>query len=75
MKTNKNTLLIVDDSEITRELLKNILSDKFDIIEEDNGYSAIDIIQSKSEELAAILLDVSMPGMNGFGVLETMKKK
>ena len=74
MKTNKNTLLIVDDSEITRELLKNILSDKFDIIEEDNGYSAIDIIQSKSEELAAILLDVSMPGMNGFGVLETMKK-
>lgn len=74
MKTNKNTLLIVDDSEITRELLKNVLSDKFDIIEEDNGYSAIDIIQSKAEELAAIILDVSMPRMNGFGVLEAMKK-
>lgn len=74
MKTNKNTLLIVDDSEITRELLKNVLSDKFDIIEEDNGYSAIDIIQSKAEELAAIILDVSMPKLNGFGVLEAMKK-
>lgn len=74
MMTNKNTLLIVDDSEITRELLKNVLSDKFDIIEEDNGYSAIDIIQSKAEELAAIILDVSMPKLNGFGVLEAMKK-
>ena len=74
MKTTKNTLLIVDDSEITRELLKNILSDKFEIIEEDNGGSAIEIIESKADELVAILLDVSMPGMSGFDVLETMKK-
>lgn len=74
MNTDKNTLLIVDDSEITRELLKNILSDKFNIIEQDNGSSAIDIIQSKADELAAILLDVSMPGMSGFDVLEAMRK-
>jgi len=73
MPANLKRLLIVDDSEINRELLKNILINNFDIIEADNGYSALEIIFKERNFLDAILLDISMPVLNGFNVLQIMK--
>lgn len=67
-------LLIVDDSEIDRMVLQSILWDEFDIIEANNGYEALEIILGKAEHLDAILLDVSMPVIDGFGVLKLMKE-
>ena len=68
-------LLIVDDSEIDREILFNILSNEFDIIQAVNGYEALEIILRGKEKLDAILLDVSMPILDGFSVLHFMKEK
>lgn len=75
MTRKDKTLLIVDDSEIDRMVLKNILCNEFDIIEADSGYSALEIILQKADCLDAILLDVSMPVLDGFGVLQLMKEK
>lgn len=72
MAINFKKLLIVDDSEIDREILKNILCDEFDIIEMDNGYSALEVILHENENLDAILLDLSMPVLDGFDVLRLM---
>ncbi len=67
-------ILIVDDSEIDREVLKRILCDDYDVIEVDNGYSALEILQKGIESLDAIMLDVSMPVLDGFSVLRLMQE-
>lgn len=74
MMENDKTLLIIDDSEIDREVLKNILCNEFDILEADSGYSALEIILKNTENIDAVLLDVSMPVLDGFGVLRIMKE-
>ena len=74
MAENDKTLLIVDDSEIDRAISKNILWKEFNIIEADSGYAALEIILKQTDSLDAILLDVSMPVLDGFGVLRMMKE-
>jgi putative two-component system response regulator len=71
---NYKRLLIVDDSEIDREVLKNILSSDFAIIEADNGYSGLEIILSGKPKLDAVMLDISMPVLDGFNVLQLMSE-
>lgn len=70
MKLKK--ILIVDDSEIDRELLAEILKDDFAIVKAASGFAAMEILVSKKESIDAILLDVSMPVLDGFGVLKMM---
>lgn len=67
-------ILIVDDSEIDREVLKSILDDEFELIEADNGYSALDIVLEKKQHVDAVLLDVSMPFLNGLSVLLILRE-
>lgn len=74
MAANSKKILIVDDSEIEREILKNILGDEFEIIEACNGYTGLETILRNEEHLDGILLDVSMPILDGFGVLRIMKE-
>lgn len=74
MNDNSKKVLIVDDSEIDREVLKSILCDEFQVTEAVNGYEGLEIILSKKNEIDAILLDVSMPVLDGFGVLGVMKQ-
>lgn len=71
---SKQTILIVDDSEINREVLKEIFKDQFTILEADNGKSAMDMIVKSRSFLAAILLDINMPEMDGFAVLSEIAK-
>lgn len=71
---NLKRILIVDDSEIDREVLKSIFSDEFEVIETDNGYSALEIILKKKEHLDAIVLDVSMPVLDGLSVLRILRE-
>lgn len=68
-------ILIVDDSEIDREILKSIFADEFDVIETDNGYSALEIILKKREHIDALLLDVSMPVLDGLSVLRLLREE
>ena len=67
-----STILIVDDIEINRTLLAEIFRNEYTIIEAEDGAEAIDIINS--EDVSAVLLDLIMPGMNGFAVLEEMNR-
>lgn len=68
-------ILIVDDAYINRELLKEILRDDYDILEAENGKEALEIIEKEAENINAVLLDLIMPVMDGFEVLERMQSK
>lgn len=67
-------ILIVDDSEIDRAVLKSILDDEFEVHEVDKGYSALEMILNKKENIDAILLDVSMPLLDGLSVLRILRE-
>lgn len=68
-------LLIVDDSEIDRKILKNILDIDFLVFEAENGYKGLEMMMEKHKELDGILLDIHMPVLDGFHVLELMREK
>lgn len=66
-------ILIVDDNSINRKLLCNILKDCYDIEEADNGETALEILKSEGDHILAVLLDIIMPGMDGFEVLKQIR--
>lgn len=70
----KQQILIVDDEEINRVILKGLFQDEYEIIEAGNGQEAITQLES-NQDIVLILLDVIMPVMNGFGVLDYMKEQ
>ena len=69
----KNRILIVDDAYINRELLKEMLSENYEILEAENGKEALDIVENE-KHINGILLDLVMPVMDGFELLEELKK-
>lgn len=75
MANDKRQLLVVDDSEIDRIILKSMLSAEFTIQEATNGSMAIEFITRISDQLDAVLLDISMPHITGFDVLQFMRDK
>lgn len=75
MLNGKKCLLIVDDTEIDRIILKSILSTEFEIMEAKDGNTAFEYITKRKEFIDAILLDISMPLIDGFDVLNFMKDK
>ena len=66
-------ILVVDDSDIIRNLLKKMFNDEYEIITADDGQEALDII-SKNNDLFGMLLDLNMPNVNGFAVLDYFKQ-
>lgn len=66
-------ILVVDDSDIIRNLLKKMFNDEYEIIPADDGQEALDII-SKNNDLFGVLLDLNMPNVNGFAVLDYFKQ-
>ena len=71
---HKYKILIVDDSEMNREILSSILGDEFDILEAADGKECISVIRKHGRDIALVLLDIVMPEMDGFEVLEFMNK-
>lgn len=72
--THKYKILIVDDSEMNREIFSSILGDEFDILEAADGKECISVIRKYGRDIALVLLDIVMPEMDGFEVLEFMNK-
>ncbi|MBQ6346850.1 MAG: EAL domain-containing protein [Clostridia bacterium] len=66
-------VLIVDDQEINRDVLGMILEDDYDIIYASNGREALQMIEEYRESLSVVLLDLIMPEMDGFKVLECVR--
>lgn len=68
----KQKILIVDDSEINRALLKEILGDGYEYLEAENGVRAVEILRERAD-VSLVLLDLIMPEMDGFDVLRVMR--
>lgn len=68
----KQLVLIVDDSEINRVILKEILRGEYEIIEAASGEECVNALKKYGTKVSVVLLDIIMPGMNGFDVLEYM---
>ena len=69
----KQKIMIVDDAEINRQILMAILGDKYEYVQAENGCQAVHMLQHDLT-IDLILLDINMPEMNGFQMLERMNK-
>lgn len=70
----KQKILVVDDSEMNREILIEILKDEFEIIEAENGKQALKLLRKHGKKISLVLLDIVMPVMDGFEVLAAMNR-
>lgn len=70
----RKNILIVDDSEINRALLSDMLSSEYEILEAENGMEAAAILHNQEQDIGLMLLDIVMPVMDGFETLEMMNK-
>lgn len=72
---HKEKILIVDDSEMNRMILADMLEADYEIIEAGDGARGIAILQQMSSQISLVLLDIVMPEMDGFDVLAVMNQK
>lgn len=73
-KLPKERILVVDDAEINRSILADMLSEEFEVLEAENGVEAIVLMQKYGELISLVLLDIVMPQMDGFDVLSMMNR-
>ena len=74
-QSEKPLVLIVDDSEMNRVILNEMLRDEYCILEADNGRTALDMVDRYGDELSLVLLDIVMPGISGFEVLADLSRR
>ena len=70
----KNAILIVDDSRLNRETLADILKDKYNIIEAEDGRSGLEVLEKRKDDIVLVILDIVMPGMDGFDVCRAIRR-
>ena len=70
----KQRILVVDDSEMNREILCDMLKDDYEIIEATNGQECVSLIEQYGKEISLVLLDIVMPVMDGFEILMYMNR-
>ena len=66
-------VLIVEDNALNREILSEILSTQYHVLEAENGQQALDVLQAHGDDVALILLDVMMPVMDGYTFLDRIR--
>ena len=71
----RNKILIVDDSLFNRQVLKDILKGKYEVAEASDGQDALGMIEEQKKEIAAVLLDIVMPKMDGIALLKELNAK
>ena len=70
----RDKILVVDDTRLNREFLKNILEDEYEIIQAQNGKEALLILKKQYQEIVLVILDLVMSDVDGFAVLEVMRR-
>ena len=75
MVRQQKKLLVVDDIPLNRMILQNLFAEEFTVLEAEDGYEALELIDQHKNDLAIVLLDLVMPKMDGFEVLELMNKR
>lgn len=71
----RQSVLIVDDSELNRKMLGQMLGSRFDIAEAASGEAWLQLLEQNATGISIVLLDIHMPGIDGFTVLEEMNQK
>lgn len=71
----RQSVLIVDDSELIRKMLGQMLGSRFDIAEAASGEACLQLLEQNATGISIVLLDIHMPGIDGFTVLEEMNQK
>lgn len=71
----KGKVLVVDDMEVNRAILLQILRDEYELVEAENGKEALAIMEEQRDSLSIVLLDLVMPQMDGFAVLKEMNER
>lgn len=71
---SQEKILVVEDNELNRTMLVEILSGQYATLEAENGQAALDILQTHTDDVALILLDIVMPVMDGYTFLDILKK-
>ena len=71
----RQQILIVDDSELNREILSEMLHTDFRILEAADGAQALEMLQQQGTGISLVLLDIIMPVLDGFGVLSYMARE
>lgn len=71
----RQSVLIVDDSELNRKMLGQMLGSRFDIAEAASGEACLQLLEHNATGISIVLLDIHMPGIDGFTVLEEMNQK
>jgi putative two-component system response regulator len=72
MRDNQKTILVVDDTELNVNILMDLLDDKYDVLAALDGLSALEL--TEEEDVDLILLDIMMPGIDGFEVCKRLKQ-
>ncbi len=75
LAATRKKLLVVDDVDINRAILSELFCDQFDVLEAENGRVAVELIEEYRDSVAIVLLDLIMPVMNGFEVLQWMNEQ
>ncbi len=71
---SQKKILVVEDNELNRQLLCQILGSEYDVLEAENGKEALKVLKQYGEGISLILLDIVMPVMNGYTFLSVMKE-
>lgn len=74
-RSHRQQILIVDDSEMNRLILHDILGDKYELVDAENGEEGVAFLSGNAKSVDLILLDIVMPKMDGFAFLEVMNQK
>ncbi len=69
----KRRILVVDDEAVNREMLRMILEDRYELLFAENGGEALTLMRDNAQLLSLVLLDLMMPVMNGFEVLDAVR--
>lgn len=71
----KRTVLIVDDQEMERIILSDLLKSDYELLTANNGEEALGILEEKADAISAVLLDIVMPVMDGYQMLQRMRDR
>lgn len=69
----RGRILVADDLEFARGILKMLLRREYDVVEAADGRAAIEVLKTQADSLCCVLLDIKMPGVDGYGVLDFMR--
>ena len=75
MSAVKKILIVDDEEDITHLTEKFLQLEKYETISCSNGYDALNIVEEKHDDIALVLLDIMLPGMNGYEILTEIKSR